>query len=181
MSYDLQFFKEQAGQPLEKTFMNLAEDPGDLNPANAIDGRKIADALLALDLGLQEFQKDFDEIASMMSTSIEAVREQLGTIELNTPNLEHVPLQISILKDSVAVMLPYWDFSPAQIVAIKRYWDGVLPALHQCGLAGYDPQTGKRVTASTFDEMIGGISEIESTILNPAPAKKSKRPWWKFW
>lgn len=176
MSYDLHFFKQKPGQTFEEALEIFSSEQADSLPP--IDPRTVADSLLGLHLGLVEFPKDFEEISLRLSIPLEKAKEQYSSIEINTKELERIPLQITLDRQMVSVTLPYWDFAPATVEGIRTYWDGILPALFVNGLVGHDPQLGAKIGDKSFDKMMSSIAGIAQ---KTPGISKAKKPWWKVW
>ncbi len=177
MSYDLFFFRLRPGQTFEEAQQEMESDEDHEVPP-PIDTRAVANALVGLNIGLIEFPKDYDEISLRLSISVDEAKKKFPEIELNTKELEHVPIQLLLNVDGIAMTLPYWEFTPAVWDAIRAYWDGIVPTVFVNGMVGYDGQLRAKIGDKSFDKMMAHHISISKKL----PSHKDPiKPWWKFW
>jgi len=100
MSYDVYFFRNRKGQTARETYASLTDENGAGTDDAELETRHIANALLALGIGLEE-ECEEDWAPDNLS----------GTIELNSQGLNGGSVHVSICASMVCISLPYWNFS----------------------------------------------------------------------
>jgi hypothetical protein len=181
VSYDVYFMRRDAGRSAEEIYEDWSEAQEEETPAEALtpgECRTIADALLAAGLGLQEFEKDYDEIAKAMSLTPEQARAAHQNIELNVPEDSNAVYQIDISAEGVSITIPYWERDAAGTAALNNALTKVYAILNRADLVGYDPQLEREAVAANFPETNEVLTSTRQAVLDDLHPKK---PWWKFW
>ena len=167
----------------------MEENPVEMHD-DACEQRKhrIAEALLANNPQLEQFEFDYEKIASLQHISLEEARTQYAHIELNTPEGEHAT-QITISDYEVVITIPYW-YEGEQAQAIFQKISTYLKIINnEAGYFVYDPQTEQVFdpqheefgNVEGYESMTRKMPEIALKAAKEMEAAKGQKPWWKFW
>ncbi len=184
MSYDFYLFAAEAGvDPRaaaaadEKGFEAGARDP-----AKEATKRKIANALIAHDPGLEVSAFDYDEIARLHRMRVDVAYERVRHLELTDVSAGGSGVQIMLFDDSASVTAPFWHEGAGARADIERVWGYIDVICRATGYEVFDPQLDRVIWRGAFDDVFANYERAVRHVKDVAePPVRRHRPWWKFW
>jgi len=188
MSYDLYCYRASSGVPNAAEAealveaVNAAEEAGDTKPAHSDTKEKITAALIERNPRLERFKFDCSKIAESLKIPEDEARLRYQHVELNSPEGD-LAIQLTVYDDHVFISTPYWYEGTTADQVFSQLSEYLRVIRETAGFFAYDPQTG-----IAFDPQQTDLREHQQydKVVKDLPkiavaARKSGKPWWKFW
>jgi len=184
MSYDFYLFVADGGIDPRAAMAANEEgfESGARDPAKEAMKRRIADALIAHDPGLEVSAFDYDAIARLHRMRIDVAYERVRHLELTDVSAGGSGVQIMLFDDSASVTVPFWHEGAGARADIERVWSYIDVVCRTAGYDVFDPQLDRVIERGAFDEVFASYERAMRHVKDVAgPTAKPRRPWWKFW
>ena len=184
MSYYFHLFPAKPGvDPRAVAATNDDElEAGSRDPAKEATKRKVADALIAHDPGLEVSAFDYDEIARLHRMRVDVAYQRFRRLELTDVSAGGSGVQIMLFDDSASVTVPFWHEGVGARADIERVWSYIDVICRATGYEVFDPQLDRVIERGAFDEVFANYERAVRHVKDVAePPVRHRRPWWKFW
>jgi hypothetical protein len=184
VSYDFYLFA--AGEGVDPRAVAAADEEGfesgPRDPAKEAAKRKVADALIAHDPGLELSAFDYDDIARLHRMRLDVAYERVRHLELTDVSAGGSGAQIMLFDDSASVTVPFWHEGAGARADLERVWTYIDVICRATGYEVFDPQLDRVIDRGAFGDVFAHYDRAMRLVKDIAgPPVKRRRPWWKFW